>query len=136
MDRRTFKAQVLREVEGSVLPANSVLGETSSRRHHLVETGDAIALLELPDIRADAVDDACNVVAAVGVVVGHQFGDLPVLRVAAGYYDLDDDLAGLRLWNRDILDGSLETFSDDGFLHVWHFELCISVVLISCLKKL
>lgn len=79
--------------------------------------------------------DTCDVVAAVGIVVWHQFGDLPVLGVAAGDYDLDDDLIGLRLWDCDVLDGGLEAFGDNSFLHVWHFEMYISIVLIPCLKE-
>jgi hypothetical protein len=60
-----------------MLPCQRVLCKTASRRHHLVETRNAVAGLEFPDIGADAVDDARDVVAAIGVVVGDDLGDLP-----------------------------------------------------------
>lgn len=77
-----------------MLFAYSVFRETSPRRHHLVEAGYAVAGREFPHVRTDAVHDSCNVVAAVGVVVGHEFRDLPVFRVASADNDFDDDLGG------------------------------------------
>jgi hypothetical protein len=52
-----------------VLPSDSVLGVRATRLEHLVESGNAVTLLELYDIFADFVDDAGDVIALVGVVV-------------------------------------------------------------------
>src|SRR5690242_6591845 len=69
--KRTLKAQVLRQVECRMLPSNRVLCETAARRHHLVEAGNTIPLLELPHVGANTVHNSRNVIAAVGIVIWH-----------------------------------------------------------------
>jgi hypothetical protein len=51
-----------------VLPSDSILGVGTTSSHHLVESSNAVTLLELYDILADLMDDARDVVALVGVV--------------------------------------------------------------------
>lgn len=58
-------------------PADGVFGEGAVGGQHFVEGGDAVAGREFPDGGADAVDDAGDVVAGVGGVVGDPFGDFP-----------------------------------------------------------
>jgi hypothetical protein len=65
----TFEASSLGEEESGVLPSDGVLGVRATRLEHLVESGNAVTLLELYDILADFVDDAGDVIALVGVVV-------------------------------------------------------------------
>ena len=79
--RSLFKRQVLRQVDSSVLPANSVLGERATRSHHLVERSHAITRLEFPHFAPDAVHDARNVITRVCVVVRNKLGDLPVRKL-------------------------------------------------------
>jgi len=51
-----------------VLPSDSILGVGTTSRHHLVESSNAIALLELYDILTDFMDDTRDVVSLIGVV--------------------------------------------------------------------
>lgn len=58
-----LEADFGRDLECCVLPADGVLGEAAGGGEHLVEGGDAVAGREFVDVRADAVDDAGDVVA-------------------------------------------------------------------------
>ena len=80
--RRILEARRLGDVEGSVLPADGVLGVGTTWRHHLVETGDAVAYFEFPDFVAHAVHDACDVIAGVYVLL-EEVGDFPGWTVRA-----------------------------------------------------
>jgi hypothetical protein len=52
-----------------MLPSERILRITPSLGPHFMETGDAVSGLEFPDFRSDAVDDSCDVVAAVGFIL-------------------------------------------------------------------
>jgi len=78
-------------VEGGVGPAYCVLGEGTTRCHHLVEGSDAVSGLELIDVGADAVDVAGDVVTGVEVglhVVGGDFPGRCVNRGSIGRRDI------------------------------------------------
>jgi len=51
-----------------VLPSDSILGVRTTGCHHLVESSNAVTLLELDNVLADFVDDAGDVVTLVGVI--------------------------------------------------------------------
>lgn len=113
----TLKADVVWQVERDMLPADRIFRETSSWSHHLMEAGHTIALFEFPYIGANAMDDPGDIVATIAIVVGKEFGDFPVLGVAAGDYDLNDDLVGFRLWDLHILYSEIEAFANQCFFH-------------------
>lgn len=74
----TFEGGLGRELERGAGPAEGVLGVAPSRRHHLVEGRDSIALLELADALADFMDNTADVVALVDRrLVGHPFWPFP-----------------------------------------------------------
>ena len=51
-----------------MLPSDSILGVGTTGREHLVESGNAVTLLEFHDILTNLMDDARDIVALVGVV--------------------------------------------------------------------
>ena len=61
----TFKTDVVRNMEGCMIPCNCILGEATSRSPHLMEGSNAVTNLEFVDILADFVHDASNIVAAI-----------------------------------------------------------------------
>lgn len=61
----TLEGNILWEVNGSMLPGNSVLGIAATRRHHLMEGSNAVAWLEFEHLVANCLDDTGNVIALV-----------------------------------------------------------------------
>lgn len=61
----TFETGLLRDVERRMRPADSILSIASAWSCHLMESCNAVALLELDDIRADGMDDSGNIVALI-----------------------------------------------------------------------
>lgn len=61
----TLEGNVLWEVNGSMLPGNSVLGIAATWRHHLMEGSDAVARLKLIHLVANCLDNAGNVITLV-----------------------------------------------------------------------
>lgn len=68
---------MLREVRGSMLPGESILGITAAWLGHLVEGHDTVSGLELGHIVTDGLDNACNVIALITGLV-QPFWEFPI----------------------------------------------------------
>lgn len=67
-------------MEGIGVQSNAILGKTSMRLGHPVESRNTIALLKFKYALADAFYDACDVIPGV---VRKPFSHLPVLYIAS-----------------------------------------------------
>lgn len=105
-------------MKSGMLLGNGILRKAAVQRKHLVERSDLVALAELRDAVADALDVSGNIVALVGAVpFGLVLGDFPVLRVRARHHHSDEHLA--RLGGRDvgIPNRYRDVLADEGFFH-------------------
>jgi len=76
-----------------MLPRHGILGITSSRRPHLMESGNAVAGLEFIDVGTDPFHNAGDVVTLVGGAGDiEKVWELPVFGVASGDDDADEKL--------------------------------------------
>ena len=96
-------------MEGGVVPRDGVLGVGAVRSHHLMKGGNTVTGLELGHVAADLVDDTGHIVTLV-VLISHPDGDLPILGIRPTNDHLDQDLVGVGLRNRHVLDPHLRSY--------------------------
>ena len=113
---RVFEAEVFANVECRPVSCEGLIGGAPSWGAELVESGNSIARAEFSHGATDSVDDAGNVVAAVGAVAdcGEDASlHFPVLGVAPGDDDFDKNLGRMSdSGDGGIMDGDRCIFVD------------------------
>lgn len=130
----TFKTDIVRDWESGVIRRHGVLSVASMRSTGLVERGHSItgliqpsvlaiaprfnvkfgSNLEVPDILADLVHYAGDIIAFVTVRV-LELWPFPILGIAPGYNDFDHELIISRRWNGSVPEMRLGTCGNGEF---------------------
>ena len=116
-DKLTLKARLLWNMKRCVIPANSIFGIATTRRHHLVKSCHAISSLEFNHVRANTVNHSRNVVPLVRACPC-PLRPFPVLGVGARNHDFRHHLIGFRDWYGRVNDLDLWACRDNCFFHL------------------
>lgn len=141
----TFKAYGLRNIESSMLLANSILSVTAMQLKHLVEHSNTVTRLELSDIVTDGSDNTHNIITLIERSV-HPFRQLPelvleissmlqlldilILRIYSAHNNFNQNLIWPGCRNRTVNDLNRRSLANQCFFHGGDEMRELSVVLV------